>query len=98
MTRAAAAFLVICMVVLWYVQRVPDKPARVVEVTVLALEDAPDGIGARHITVRFPDGTERVIETLAPFFYKPGYIARVGIFERPLFEDVYDFVADPAIG
>ncbi len=78
----------------WYLSRVPSQPSITVVAEIVKLEDVPGGKGRRLITVRFADGQERTIETLAPFFFKPGYKARVGIYERPLFDDVYDIVSD----
>lgn len=78
----------------WYLSRLPAKPSITMVAEIVKLEDVPDGKGRRLITVRFADGKERTIETLAPFFFKPGYKAKVGIFERTLFPDVYDIVSD----
>lgn len=78
----------------WYLSRVPATPTITVVAEIVKLEDVPGGKGHRLITIRFADGQERTIETLAPFFFKPGYKAKVGIFERPLFGDVYDIISD----
>lgn len=77
---------------LWHFSKVPPKPGYVLQAEVVHLEDVPGGNGLRRITVRFEDGEERVIETLTPFFFKPGYSANVGVYERTLFADVYDIV------
>ncbi|WP_286829156.1 MULTISPECIES: hypothetical protein [Kordiimonas] len=79
---------------LWTFAQVPAKPSITMVAEVVKLEDVRGGKGRRLITVRFADGQERTIETLAPFFFKPGYKAKVGIFERTLFPDVYDIVSD----
>jgi len=78
----------------WFFSRVPAEPSITVVAEIVKLEDVPGGKGYRLITVRFADGQERKIETLVPFFFKPGYKAKVGIFERTLFPDVYDIVSD----
>lgn len=78
----------------WYFSQVPTKPTLTVVAEIVALEDVPGGSGRRLITVRFADGSERTIETLAPFFFKPGYKAKVGVFERTFFDDVYDIISD----
>lgn len=78
----------------WQFSAVPDHPTHIVEAEVLSLRDVPDRPGRRIIAVRFEDGRELEIETLTPFFYRPGYTAKVGVFERTLFPDVYDFVSD----
>ncbi|WP_417449421.1 hypothetical protein [Kordiimonas sp.] len=88
-----AALLVVGAV--WFAFRLPDAPTRVVSAEVIALEDGAEGW--RTITVRFPDGRTRKIETLAPFFFKPGYTAKVGVFERYLLPDHYDIVAESAL-
>ena len=91
--------LVLCIgvilgVTLVWAYQVPTYPAQQLTVTIISLEDAPEGKGWRRITVRMPDGEESVILTLTPFFYKPGYEATLGVYERFLFPDVYDFVAN----
>ena len=89
-----AALLVIGAV--WFAFRLPEAPTRVMTAEVVALED---GVGGwRTITVRFENGRIEKIETLAPFFFKPGYKARVGVYERYLLPDHYDIVADRAAG
>ncbi|NVJ69380.1 MAG: hypothetical protein HWE08_03440 [Alphaproteobacteria bacterium] len=83
-----------CLFGVWYFSKLPTKPTLTVVTEIVALEDVPGGNGRRLITVRFADGSERTIETLAPFFFKPGYKAKVGVFERTFFDDVYDIISD----
>lgn len=78
----------------WDYQR-PSEPTEVLRVEILSLAEAPEGKGWRLIAVRMPDGGEQVIRTLTPFFYKPGYLAHVGRYDRRIFPDIYDFVATP---
>jgi len=73
----------------------PDTYSQVIKVEVLSLAVAPEGNGWRLITVKMPDGSEQTIKTLVPFFYKAGYLAHVGVFERRIFPDELDFVATP---
>lgn len=73
----------------------PDTHSRIMKAEVLALAAAPEGNGWRLITVKMSDGREQTIKTLVPFFYKPGYLAHIGVFERRIFPDVLDFVATP---
>lgn len=72
----------------------PSKPDRTIKVSIVSLEDIEDGNGLRHITVRMPDGDEVLIETLVPFFYKEGYEAKLAVYERFLFPDIHDLVAN----
>lgn len=72
----------------------PHTPSRIIEVQVRALMDAPEGGGWRLIDVALPDGTQMRIKTVTPFFYRAGYNAHVGVYERIFFPDVYDFVAE----
>lgn len=81
----AAAFLV------WDYQ-VPETPVRVIRVEVISLKASDKGSGWREITVKLPGGREQVVETLTPFFYKPGYLAHVAHYNRHIWPDVYDFV------
>lgn len=70
-----------------------------IEVTIVSVADAPRGNGWRHIAVKMPEGhsdRELMIETLAPFFYQPDYTAWLGVNERYLFSDTYDFISPPA--
>jgi hypothetical protein len=90
----ALVAIVCALIVLYSLSRVPEHPARVLEVEVLALRDVPEQPGRRVITVKMENGSTREIETLTPFFYRPGYTASLGVFERTLFPDVFDFVAD----
>jgi len=75
----------------------PDKHSRIHKAEVVSLEDAAEGNGWRLITVKMSDGSEQTIKTLVPFFYKPGYLAHIGVFERRIFPDVLDFVATPDV-
>lgn len=93
---AIGAILLVVAVGLWQAAQVPTQPTRILEAEVLSLVDVPERPGRRVITVKFEDGHEEAIETLTPFFYKPGYTARIGVFERTLFPDVYDFVSGSA--
>lgn len=85
--------LLVAVAAIWFLSQVPEQPSVTVEVEVISLADVPGKPGRRVITVRFANGREEAIETLTPFFYKPGYTAKVGVFERTLFPDVYDFVS-----
>ncbi len=71
----------------------PSEPTKVVEAVVLSVEDTPEGNGWREIVVKLPDGRDVTIKTLAPFFYRVGYNAHVGVYERRIFPDVYDVVS-----
>ena len=73
----------------------PQDPAEVVEAVVLSVEDAEEGNGWRNIVVKMPDDRDVTIKTLAPFFYRVGYRAHVGIYKRRIFPDIYDVVAPP---
>lgn len=73
----------------------PDEPSRVLEAEVLAVEDAPEGNGWRLIRLKLPNGHEITVRTLAPFFYRAGYRAHVGVYERRIFPDILDLVAPP---
>jgi len=75
----------------------PDTHSRILKAEVVSLEVAPEGNGWRLITVKMSDGSEQTIKTLVPFFYKPGYLAHVGVFERRIFPDELDFVATPEL-
>ena len=85
--------LIWLLIVVWFLWHTPAEPSSIVSAEVVALEDVANGNGLRRITVRFEDGTERTIKTLVPFFYKPGYKARVAVHERYVFADVYRFVS-----
>ncbi|WP_417459501.1 hypothetical protein [Kordiimonas sp.] len=76
----------------WFSIKIPDVPARVVTAEVVSLEDGEGGW--RTITVRFDDGRIQAIETLAPFFYRPGYKVKVAVYDRLLLPDHYDLVSD----
>lgn len=89
--RLVAALLIVVLAA-WFTLRLPEVPTRVVTAEVVALEDGENGW--RTITVKFEDGRVERIETLAPFFFKPGYKARVGVYERLLLPDHYDIVGD----
>lgn len=73
----------------------PSEPARVVEAMVMSVEDAPEGNGWRNITVKLTSGHEITIKTLVPFFYRVGYIAHVGVYERRIFPNIVDLVSPP---
>lgn len=73
----------------------PSEPARVVEAMILSVEDAPEGNGWRLVTVKLTSGHEITIKTLVPFFYRVGYIAHVGVYERRIFPNIVDLVAPP---
>jgi hypothetical protein len=89
--RFVAALLIVVLAA-WFTLKLPEIPTRVVTAEVVSLEDLEDGW--RVITVRFEDGRLERIETLVPFFFKPGYKARVGIYERVILPDHYDIVGD----
>ncbi|WP_262693518.1 hypothetical protein [Kordiimonas aquimaris] len=94
--RKVLIFVVSVTVLLgWLDYRMPTTPSAVIEVTVVSVNDAPKGNGWRYIAVAFPDGSERTIETLVPFFYRSGYAAYVAAYERILFPDLYDFISPP---
>ncbi|MCJ9428134.1 hypothetical protein [Kordiimonas marina] len=84
--------LVLLLSAVWYVGGRPASPAQIVAAKVVALKAMPDGW--RVVTVRLQDGKTREIRTLAPFFFKPGYKAEVGIYKRPLLADQYDIVGE----
>ncbi len=73
----------------------PDTPGTILEAEVLSVEDAPEGNGWRVLLLRLPDGEEVAVKTLVPFFYRVGYRAHVGVFERRIFPDIMDLVAPP---
>lgn len=73
----------------------PQEPTTVIEAIVVSVEDAAEGNGWRDIVVKMPDGRDVPIKTLAPFFYRVGYRAHVGVYERRIFPDIYDVVAPP---
>ena len=87
---------VIVALLMLFDYRVPSGASQIVEVTIISVADAPQGNGWRRIVVKMPDGSERAIETLVPFYYKPGYGAHVGIYPRIFFADIYDFVSSPS--
>jgi hypothetical protein len=87
--------VVVGLILLGFDYQRPDTHSRVIKVEVLVLAVAPEGNGWRLITVRMPDGSEQTIKTLVPFFYKPGYLAHIGVFERRIFPDELDFIATP---
>ncbi|WP_020398478.1 hypothetical protein [Kordiimonas gwangyangensis] len=89
--RLAAALLIVVLAA-WFTFRLPEVPTRVVTAEVVSLEDLEGGW--RAITVKFKDGRLERIETLTPFFFKPGYPVHVGVYERLLFADHYDIVAE----
>lgn len=72
----------------------PTEPVETWAVVVLTLKNAPQGNGHRIIGVRMPGGIERTIETLTPFYYRPGDTAYLARFDRQLFPDIYDFVSE----
>ncbi len=73
----------------------PDTPNRVLQAEVLSVEDAPEGKGWRLIGLKLPDGQETRVKTLVPFFYRVGYSAYVGVYERRIFPDIVDLVGPP---
>ena len=93
--RLVAALLIVVLAA-WFTLRLPEVPTRVVTAEVVALEDGENGW--RTITVKFGDGRIEHIETLAPFFFQPGYTAHVAIYERFLLPDHYDIVNAPKPG
>lgn len=72
----------------------PTTPTDVRTVEILSLADMPNRNGHRLISVRMSNGLERTIETLTPFYYRPGDTAQLARFERLLFPDIYDFVSE----
>ena len=90
--RLVAALLIVLLAA-WFTLRLPEVPSRVVPAEVISLEDGEDGW--RIITVKFKDGGVERIETLAPFFFKPGYTAYVAVYERFLLPDHHDIVSAP---
>ena len=89
--------VVIGLILLGFDYERPAKHSRIIKVEVVSLEVAPQGNGWRLITVKMPDGSTQTIKTLVPFFYKSGYLAHLGVFERRIFPDELDFVATPEI-
>lgn len=87
--------VVVGLILLGFDYQRPETHSRVIKVEVLALAVAPEGNGWRLITVKMPGGREQTIKTLVPFFYKPGYLAHIGVFERRIFTDELDFIATP---
>ncbi|MBO6504574.1 MAG: hypothetical protein JJ850_04225 [Kordiimonadaceae bacterium] len=95
MKRELLFVALIGLAVLAYDYPRPDEPDQVVEAMVLSVEDAPEGNGWRLITVKLTSGHDITIKTLVPFFYRVGYIAHVGVYERRIFPDIVDLVAPP---
>lgn len=89
--------VVVGLILLGFDYQRPANHSQVVKVEVLSLSVAPEGQGWRLITVRMPDGREQTIKTLVPFFYKAGYLAHVGVFERRIFPDELDFISTPEV-
>lgn len=89
--------VVVGLILLGFDYQRPSSHSRVIKVEVLSLSAAPEGSGWRLITVKMPDGSEQTIKTLVPFFYKAGYLAHVGVFERRVFPDVLDFITTPEV-
>jgi len=85
--------LFVVAITVWFIWLTPAKPTRTIAAEVIALENVIGGRGLRRITVRFEDGREHTIETLAPFFFRPGYKATVAIYERLLFSDIYEIIS-----
>lgn len=73
----------------------PDTPSRVLQAEVMSVEDAPEGNGWRLIGLKLPNGYEIRVKTLVPFFYRVGYTAHVGVYERRIFPDIVDVVPPP---
>lgn len=95
MKRELIFVLLIGLAVLAFDYPRPDEPTRVVEAMVLSVEDAPEGNGWRLVTVKLTSGHEITIKTLVPFFYRVGYIAHVGVYERRIFSNIVDLVSPP---
>lgn len=97
MKKLQIAMLVLAALaaVVYWGSRVPAEPTMVIHGVVVSTEDL-DARGLRAIKVRFDNGEERVIETLVPFFVKPGYDVRVGIFRSPLFGAKFDLLPGTA--
>ncbi len=87
--------VIVGLVLLGFDYQRPDTHSRILKAEVISLAEAPEGNGWRLITVKMSDGSEQSIRTLVPFFYKPGYLAHVGVFERRIFPDELDFIATP---
>lgn len=87
--------LIVGLVLLAFDYPRPDEPARVVEAMVLSVEDAPEGNGWREIELKLTTGHEITVKTLVPFFYRVGYVAHVGVYERRIFPDIVDMVSPP---
>lgn len=78
----------------WFLGNKSSEPTMYIEAEILALEDVVGTAGLRRIQVKLPDGDIMWIETLAPFFYRVGYTAKLAVYE-PLFRArYYKFVAD----
>ncbi len=95
MKRELIFVLLIGLAVLAFDYPRPDEPTRVVEAMVLSVEDAPEGNGWRLVTVKLTSGHEITIKTLVPFFYRVGYVAHVGVYERRIFPNIVDLVSPP---
>ncbi len=70
-----------------------SQPIMMIEAEILALEDVPNTAGLRRIQVRLPDDEIVWIETLAPFFYRVGYQAKLAVYEPFLGDRYYKFIA-----
>ncbi|MEX0298983.1 MAG: hypothetical protein AB3N28_07920 [Kordiimonas sp.] len=89
---ATATFMLLAGLA-WYFEK-SSQPIMIVKVEILALEDVPNTLGLRRIQVRLPDDEVVWVETLAPFFYRVGYQARLAVYEPVLRERYYKFIAD----
>lgn len=78
----------VILVILWSFVPKASEPTMTINAEILALEDVAGADGLRRIQVKLPDGEVVWIETLAPFFYRVGYTAKLAVYE-PVFSDPY---------
>jgi len=95
MRKIFIPIVLIAVFIAWTDYRAMMTSSQIIEVTIVSVGDDPKGNGWRRIVVTLPDGKQHTIETLVPFFYRPGHKAFVGVSGRVLFLDIYDFVAPP---
>lgn len=96
MNKELIFVLIVGLALLAFDYQRPGLPSEVITAEVVAVEDAPEGKGWRLVTVDLPDGSRLTVKTLAPFFYKAGYPAYVGVFKHRIFPDELDLVSSPS--
>ena len=70
---------VVLMLALWALNYKSSEPTMILNAEILALEDVAGTAGLRRLQIKLPDGNVIWIETLAPFFYRVGYNARLEV-------------------